>query len=1574
MIHITDKQNDGVLGFISEKNFTDNLHKQSLQDYLSTFNFLTFADKKYSEHLTKLNRVIIPAEDQGYHEFIIDQVEKYRDRTGLKSEVQTLGSYLLLKKAKVIKPQTLEEYSASMAVGFATNGTEWRPGIIESDGVRTFKIESHTNPFSLLKRIANEFGLELRFRVETDGNKVTGRYVDLLDRVGVWRGREITFGKDLESIRRIEKGEIFTALIGLGPEDENGNRLEVLVEDEDALQRWGRPDPLTGELKHLIGTYEPQSERSDMTEEELRQYTRTELDKRISAVIEWVANIIDLEHVPGVENKKIRFGDTIKIKDEKFNPPLYVEARVHEQERDIKKRSRKRVKLGDFEEFTEEEVNAVWQRLQAIIQEKISMSEFEELTYTKPEIDEKDKPGNDAADKIETDVGWTEVIETEQGSQSKADQAEENANNHTDQIKQDIDQELLDKAGLEYVDGQLVLKADSETVQTINNTVSDLETTTDNLLIDVANNAQGLSDQDGRVTTVETDLDTVEGQLSLAVTDLELLENEVSTQGTQISANSEAISLKAEASVVEVLQDEFDALTIGARNIISGTSDEFEIYNATSSWADYRPYGSVEGMPGQVYTARVYLKSDPNNIKDVGMRIRTQDDDGTWASSTDFNGNWIKPGEEGYSTVTFTMPENRTKIVPFIIRFASNELVESYVEYKEAKLEKGSKPSDWTRSPEDVASDISAVESSVTDISADLEIMAGQIEAKAEKSSLENLEGDVSNLSSDVGQLTVAYDGISANVSSLQSTTDGHTSDISNLSSQLDIQADQISSKVSQTELNNIQTGFRNICPTNFGDWESGHYSTTDGEKQAQGPRLRLKDLLRVSPGESYYFKIFRSGEAELNGLRFVIRGYDVDRNFIGTKSTTADASMTMTMSEGDLYYISVALWDGPSPDSYDWYRQQFEQGNIKPLICLDSYGDRTFEEHYSNIASSRIDNSESSIIQLSNQIESKVSETTYNSDMASINEDISQRAMEYSVDMPMTSSEDYVILLCRFDLTGQENFAMGTLSGRRTSGHYSVGEVKVIFNNDTNGTSPSGYFEAIDVQYTNSWSMVTCVYDGREYVALRHKPGNQFGLWNNNPKFYGQIGSSTSSTMLIAMHTSSVSNVSTFNSTGNVSSPILRAESSITQLSNQIEMKVEENDVRSIFTQEADSFTFEASQINFDGHVFGEDATFIGEISGARFYSGDNFRWIEIEGSKLTSVGTFHDEIYGTTDGVVTLESGRFTIDSTSDSTQSIVSASSRGLIVSYDDELYGYEGVLYSRSGMFFSVNETPVSISDDLPHVRRYPGGSININSVDSRVDWPLRLESAGNIRMVSDGDVEFRVSSVYDSLVLRRTDVSDEWKVGLPNSDYTIAYGDIETQSNRRLIIHQEENAVDIGYDKSGYLRSGYIDFSQSGNTSGYLGVTTRLRVTDGDFWTGSSTTHYQPINASSFNESSLEEMKQDIERMEMSALGIIKETDLYSYRLKNEVARGIDNTKYGVVIGVGYNTPHEILDDEAEAVSQYSMNTFSWRAIQELSEVRDDHEHRIDMLEMEVFHLREENDQLINRLNKLEEAV
>ena len=132
----------------------------------------------------------------------------------------------------------------------------------------------------------------------------------------------------------------------------------------------------------------------------------------------------------------------------------------------------------------------------------------------------------------------------------------------------------------------------------------------------------------------------------------------------------------------------------------------------------------------------------------------------------------------------------------------------------------------------------------------------------------------------------------------------------------------------------------RNILFTDFNAWESGHYSMTDGTKQASNTRLRLKDLTPVQPSTTYYAKI------EL--LDIVLREYDSNGNFIrslgGLNCRTNGATFT---TSANARYIGVALYDAPTSGEYANY-VYFEHywNDFKPIICLNSETNKSYEDY----------------------------------------------------------------------------------------------------------------------------------------------------------------------------------------------------------------------------------------------------------------------------------------------------------------------------------------------------------------------------------------------------------------------------------------------------------------------------------------------------------------------------------------------------------------------------------------------------------------------------------------------------
>lgn len=77
----------------------------------------------------------------------------------------------------------------------------------------------------------------LDFYIELSSNTVKGRYVVLKKKNSLFKGKEIEYGKDLVGLtRKIDMSEIKTALIAVGPENDKGKRLELVVTDDESAK------------------------------------------------------------------------------------------------------------------------------------------------------------------------------------------------------------------------------------------------------------------------------------------------------------------------------------------------------------------------------------------------------------------------------------------------------------------------------------------------------------------------------------------------------------------------------------------------------------------------------------------------------------------------------------------------------------------------------------------------------------------------------------------------------------------------------------------------------------------------------------------------------------------------------------------------------------------------------------------------------------------------------------------------------------------------------------------------------------------------------------------------------------------------------------------------------------------------------------------------------------------------------------------------------------------------------------------------------------------------------------------
>ncbi|EEL19687.1 hypothetical protein bcere0017_55180 [Bacillus cereus Rock1-3] len=414
-----DFKTEQIIGVIKEQDYWDDLRQWELKDNKDKFEFTTADGTKIAASLTQQNLVVKQTRDGTFVSYIITEVEQ--DTTGRPKKIYALGEHIKLKKATVIKPQTLQASTIVQSVDFALKGTEWKRGITEYSGIRTINIKDFTNPLDLLKQIASTFGLEIRFRTEILGSFIVGRYVDLVKKDGRDNGKEFLLGKDVQGIRRIENSQdVVTALVGVGPQNsetgefltfEEINNGKLYVGNNDALQRWSKDG------KHLFDIYSPQTEDQDMTKERLKQLTEAELKKRIDSSTSYEVSAVALEKVFGLSHEAVRKGDTVRIKDTGFSPPLFLEARLIAADECDTDPSKDKYIFGNYREI--KDTRSLIDRLYAQIMGSLSNKASKEL------LDTLDK-------KLQENVKETEVIRKESEAAKKiAEQVAENLKNNT---------------------------------------------------------------------------------------------------------------------------------------------------------------------------------------------------------------------------------------------------------------------------------------------------------------------------------------------------------------------------------------------------------------------------------------------------------------------------------------------------------------------------------------------------------------------------------------------------------------------------------------------------------------------------------------------------------------------------------------------------------------------------------------------------------------------------------------------------------------------------------------------------------------------------------------------------------------------------------------------------------------------------------------------------------------------------------------------------------------------------------------------------------------------------------------
>ncbi|WP_242265994.1 phage tail spike protein [Bacillus cereus group sp. BfR-BA-01327] len=371
ILHVVDFKTSQIVSNIQPKDYWDDKRHWEIKNNIDTLEFKVFDNTEDASTLIQQNLVLKEVRDGRIVPYVITETEKNSDDRSVIAYAS--GEWIQLAKSGIINPQKIVGKTVNEFIDMALVGTKWKRGKTEYAGFHTMTIDEFIDPLKFLKNIASLFELEIQYRAEVVGSQIVGRYVDMVKKRGRDTGKEVTLGKDLMGIKRIENSQnICTALLGFVKKEGGdfitistiNNGVPYLV-DNDAFQRWNERG------QHKFGFYTPETEE-DITPQRLLTLMKTELAKRINTSYIYEVQAQSIGRVFGLAHELINEGDTIRIKDTGFTPKLYLEARAIAGDESHTDPSQDKYVFGDYREIVDanEELRKLYNKVLASLGSK----------------------------------------------------------------------------------------------------------------------------------------------------------------------------------------------------------------------------------------------------------------------------------------------------------------------------------------------------------------------------------------------------------------------------------------------------------------------------------------------------------------------------------------------------------------------------------------------------------------------------------------------------------------------------------------------------------------------------------------------------------------------------------------------------------------------------------------------------------------------------------------------------------------------------------------------------------------------------------------------------------------------------------------------------------------------------------------------------------------------------------------------------------------------------------------------------------------------------------------------------
>ncbi|HDR8161944.1 TPA: phage tail protein, partial [Bacillus cereus] len=757
ILHVVDFKTSQIVSNIHPKDYWDDKRHWEIKNNIDTLEFKVFDNTDHAVTLMQQNLVLKEVRDGRIVPYVITEAEKDSDDRSVIAYAS--GEWIQLAKVGIINPQKIVGKTVNEFIDIALVGTKWKRGKTEYAGFHTMTIDEFIDPLKFLKDIASLFDLEIQYRAEVVGSQIVGRYVDMVKKRGRDTGKEVTLGKDLMGIKRIENSQnICTALLGFVKKEGGdfitissiNNGIPYLV-DNDAFQRWNERG------QHKFGFYTPETEQ-DITPQRLMTLMKTEIKKRVNTSVSYEVNAQSIGRVFGLAHELINEGDTIRIKDTGFTPKLYLEARAIAGDESFTDPSQDKYVFGDYREITDpnEEMRKLYNRVLASLGNKANKELLEQLEKLAEEakgtaeqaqresqaakklaekvqenlknntvniIEAKNPPsdnlivgktvwrditnGKPGILKVWNGKGWELLIpDVESVKEETLKQVNKDIQLTKEELNKKVEEAQSETNG-QFKEVKNSLQEVSQTIKNvqnsqgeINKTISEMKQTNEGFTKSI----ESLTKKDGEITgKLNTVEDTVEGTKQ-TIADVKQTTN-VLTKTTNEIKNT-ATSNK---QTIEQLQTDMSNISVGSINLASDSETGLNKQNMTGTWSDSKQmtlsnkinYRNKTFTISFLFTGKM-TKLNTNPWFGVETAITYTDGEQEWKSvRADSQLKINVDYKDEPLTVTF---KTKDKDVTQIRFYYSGRNIDGNLNSHHAKLEEGNIRTTWQPANDEVTS------------------------------------------------------------------------------------------------------------------------------------------------------------------------------------------------------------------------------------------------------------------------------------------------------------------------------------------------------------------------------------------------------------------------------------------------------------------------------------------------------------------------------------------------------------------------------------------------------------------------------------------------------------------------------------------------------------------------------------------------------------------------------------------------------------------------------------------------------------------------------------------------------